>query len=75
MLLSRKAVLYYVGLVKSLIHNKKHDEIELHGIGAKGNMKVASTANLLVKWGYATMTKIGTHHAAGSNLHVTVKKS
>ena len=75
LLVGRRPAMYYLNLAKTLIHLKKHDEIELHGMGASGSQKVAQAANTLVKWGYVTLTRISTHHAAGSSLKATIKRA
>ncbi len=44
-------------------------------MGASGSQKVAQAASTLVKWGYVTLTRISTHHAAGSSLKATIKRA
>ena len=75
LLVGRRPAMYYLNLAKSLINLKKHEEIQLHGVGSYGNAKVAQAASTLVKWGYVTLTRISTTHAAGSSLKATIKRA
>ena len=75
LLVGRRPAMYYLNLAKSLINLKKHEEIQLHGISSLGNAKVAQAASTLVKWGYVTLTRISTSHAAGSSLKATIKRA
>ena len=71
----KKRATFYHNLVKRLINLNKHEEIELHSMGASSSQKVAQCASTLVKWGYVTLTRIKTCLTADFTLKVTVKRS
>ena len=75
LLLGRRSYFFYLNFVKSILAYKKHESVELHGMGNEGNVKVTHVANALTKWGYVTITNISTHHKLGSSLRVIIKKT
>jgi hypothetical protein len=73
LLIGRRPGPEYVSLLKKILQSKRHEEMELVGVGAHGNSKVIWIANRMIKWGYIVVTKIKTKEP--SSLEITVKKS
>ena len=72
---SKRNSMSYLNLVKSIFAKQVHETLELIAVNAAGNMKVATVASTLVKWGYVTISHLGTKHGMGHGLKVIVAKT